>query len=248
MPTTPVAGAPGRVLVLPRPGGVLSWALRHATSAVVVVGLGVAWETFAPSDYKISTLTGGFLGHEKAVATATELEVIRATAEANAQGAVRAQQQIAAFQAQNERLTRACEALYAQNSAMTQSINAMNERYFAARQDVIAQSQKLKSDWAQFADAVQLLGPILGFPKIGDLARQLAADFRHQAMDDMDSSMQDGLNTAMSNTRNYHPGNGNMSQLNADIVASCGAHPDMAPAYTSPRPPARYDQQPLKKS
>ena len=238
MPGKPANGGGGPII--PPPGGVIRYVFRTVPPMLLGLGLGFAIEMCAPDNYKISALTGGFVGHERYEQMMTELDAVKATAAANADAAVHAQQQVAEFTAKTQRLTQACEALYTQNSAQTQSINEMNQRYFALRQELIAKSQEFKNSIAQLADAARLLGPMLGYPQLGQIGKQFGDTMRQEALDDMDRAMRQGLDEAMNNTKRFHPGMGNMNQIDRDIIANCTDRAQIVPEVKAPPQMPRY--------
>lgn len=87
---------------------------------VLLFGTMFAMERLAPERWKPSTMLGAFGGNQEYAHIATSLEAKRAEAAALQQEIARAQQEIIAVQAANDRVTKAYEALYQRGNLMAQ--------------------------------------------------------------------------------------------------------------------------------
>ena len=106
----------------------LKTAARFTMTAItssLVVGLGlvvvgVAAERLAPMEWRPSTLIGAFAGREEAARILTSIEAKRAEFAMQQEETARAQQEVVVVQANNERVTKAYEALYQRGNMLAQ--------------------------------------------------------------------------------------------------------------------------------
>ncbi len=93
------------------------------TSTVVVImliGVVLAAERLAPLAWRPSTLLGAFGGRQEAAQILTAIEAKRAEVGMQQEEAARAQQEVIVIQANNDRVTRAYEALYQRGNMLAQ--------------------------------------------------------------------------------------------------------------------------------
>ena len=93
------------------------------TSTVVGVGLvvgAIAAERLAPIEWRPSTFIGAFAGREEAARILTAIEAKRAEVAMQQEEAARAQQEVIVIQANNERVTRAYDALFQRGNLLAQ--------------------------------------------------------------------------------------------------------------------------------
>ena len=96
-----------------------------ALTSSFVVGLalivgGVAAERLAPMEWRPSTLIGAFAGREEAARILTSIAAKRAEFAMQQEETARAQQEVIVVQANNERVTKAYEALYQRGNMLAQ--------------------------------------------------------------------------------------------------------------------------------
>lgn len=93
------------------------------TTVLMVILLAVvlfAAERLGPIDWRPSTVIGAFAGHEQAAQLLTAIDAKRAEFAMEQEETARAQQEVLVVQANNERITKAYEALYQRGNLLAQ--------------------------------------------------------------------------------------------------------------------------------
>ena len=186
-------------------------------------------EHFAPQDYKPSTVSGGFFGHEEAIALRTKLDAAQATLAAQNQENARMQQEIENYRARMERVTEAYRTLYQRTTLMAQSMAAVQQQYLVMRQELAAKSQEANVGLANFSDAIAALGMLAGDEKLTRSAREAGQTFRHQTLKGMDDAMQSGVANANANFGGWQNGLPDLAEIiNGDRAAPMRPEPRKA--------------------
>lgn len=165
-PSVPVVAAPP-VGVARRTGRAALSLVKLSTLAVPLLLVGAfLLERFAPIDWRPSSWLGGFGGRRDAAHVLTAIEARRAEAAVLNEEQARAQQEIIALQAANERVSTAYRALYDRGSAQAQAwAAAAKEALLLETQNRVASlkgrtgNSSMKDTVAMFCDLGALVSP-----------------------------------------------------------------------------------------
>lgn len=191
-PGAPLGTSPHQVVPHHPSGGHPPGAIRKVASGVgtffrtsFVVGVSfivgvVVLERFGPIEWRPSTWLGAFAGRQDAAQILTAIEARRAEFAMQKEEEARAQQEVAALQADNQRVTDAYKAQFDRGTAMAQTWAAgAKEALVLETQSRIAALKGMsgvsstKDSVAMFCDLGKLLSPDI------DCGDQLRASARH---------------------------------------------------------------------
>lgn len=219
-----------------------AWIARGAPVVAILIVLGFALEQLAPEDYKPSTITGGFIGHEEAMGLLTKLKATQATAAAQQQAIAQKEQEVEYFRARTERITEAYKTLYQRTNIMAQAIAGAQQQYLAARQQLIQESQGAKTGMAQLADIAAVFGVVTGDRKLASSAQEAGQALRYSALKELDDAMRQGMAQASANINDWQKGLPDIAHVELDDDRTT----PLTPTVRTPAPPApgRYIAQP----
>jgi hypothetical protein len=233
-------GPPG-----PRPRATFT-AIAKVIGAVVVGGSGLLFvglivaERFAPEEWRPSTLLGAFGGRQQAAAILSAIEAKRAEAAVLADEQGRVQQGVIALQADNDRVTKAYEALYQRGNMLAQEwarganqILAINAQQRMAALTGRAEVSSDKDKWAKWCDFASLFSTQID---CGDQLRASAYRDRQAMSEEIIRDYEDKAKRVAVAARSWAEGLIDPAQVVADLNRITKLHP----LPTPPVPPAPF--------
>lgn len=225
--------------------------LKTFTAAAKVVGfvllsssvfLGICLllaERFAPEDWRPSTLLGAFGGRQQAAAVLSAIDAKRAEAAVIAEEQARGQQAVIALQADNDRVTKAYEALYQRGNALAQewarganqilSLNAQARiEWLRNRGEVSGIKDKL----AMGCDFVSLFTSQID---CGDQLRASAYRDRQAMSEEIIRDYEEKVRRVVQASRSWAEGLYDPAQVVADLHRITRLHP-LPPLDAPPKP------------
>jgi hypothetical protein len=203
------------------------------------------FERLAPEDYKISTLVGGFTGHEEAVALRTRLAETQATVAAQNEENARMQQEVEHYKALLDRRTKAYETLYQRTNMMAQAYANVAQQFLTMKQQFLQQTQTGRVTNIVGADLMAGLAGMFGYKDASNRLHQYGQNARSELVGEVDAEMKR-----------------NLSQMSADIAQWNEGLPDPAaivrddyklaetitpePRKPAPPKPGAYRETPLE--
>ena len=231
----------------PQPRGFRAFARGARTVGVTLSGLGIALlvglvaaERFAPEEWRPSTLLGAFGGRQQAAAILSAIEAKRAEAAVLADEQGRVQQGVIALQADNDRVTKAYEALYQRGNALAQEwarganqILALNAQHRMAALTGRAEVSSDKDKWAKWCDFASLFSTQID---CGDQLRASAYRDRQAMSEEIIRDYEDKAKRVAVAARSWAEGLYDPAQVVADLNRITKLHP----LPTPPVPPAPF--------
>lgn len=215
-------------------GGVL------VSSSIALFVCLVLAERFAPEQWRPSTLLGAFGGRQQAAAILSAIEAKRAEAAVLADEQGRMQQGVIALQADNERVTKAYEALYQRGNALAQAwaqganqLLALNAQQRMEGLKGRAEVSSDKDKWAKWCDFAGLFVQDLN---CGDQLRASAYRDRQAMSEEIIRDYEDKAKRVAVAARSWAEGLHDPATVVADLHRITKLHPLPAP----PVPPAPF--------
>ncbi len=221
---------------------VTRWVGGVITPLIIGLGIAAAAEMWAPADWKPSSIIGSVSGNEKMTSTAIEITALKSAAAAQADGAIHAQQVVQEFRAKTERLTQACQALYKRVDVLNSIVANTQQDYVKGRQELLVNSLSGRLALANMTDVSPLYGQLFGAMTGGGKPENPKIT-RQKILDEYDRAMQEGLEKAISNLRQWTPGLGKFAvSIDTMVPSDCIPPPSAEPAVVPPPIPSRYEQ------
>lgn len=231
----------------PEPRGSRAFARGARTVGVTVTGLGIALllglivaERFAPEPWRPSTLLGAYGGRIEAARILSAIEAKRAEAAVLAEEQGRVQQAVIALQADNDRVTKAYEALYQRGNALAQAwaqganqILALNAQARIKGNEGRIEVASDKDKWAKWCDFGRILSEQID---CGDQLRASAHRDREAISEEIIRDYEDKAKRVAVAARSWAEGLYDPAQVVADLNRITKLHPLPAP----PVPPAPF--------
>lgn len=197
-------------------------------------------ERHAPTDYKPSTLIGGFTGNEEATRLRTQLAMMQAAEAAKNEEVGRMQKEVQDFREQTVRVTEAYKALYQRATNMAQVMAQTEQQFLLKRQEMIAKSQEGNLAVSQLADMFGAAALLWGNKDAAKSAMQFGQAARESSVAAYDKAMRDGLSTSSSIFANWQTGLPDINAVNQAIQTDRAAPLRADPRAPAPPPPAPY--------
>ena len=229
----------------PRSPGTFSGAAKSIGAGLVGSGIFlllclVLAERFAPEEWRPSTLLGGFDGRRQAAAVLSAIDAKRAETAVIAEEQGRVQQATIALQADNDRVTKAYEALYQRGNALAQEwarganqILALNAQHRMRALDGRAEVSSDKDKWAKWCDFASLFSTQID---CGDQLRASAYRDRQAMSEEIIRDYEDKAKRVAVAARSWAEGLYDPAQVVADLNRITKLHP----LPTPPVPPAPF--------
>lgn len=228
----------------------IGWTLRNLSVFVIGAGAIIAAEMLFSEDNKPSTLVGTTIGKTERATLLAQIDAAEARAAAQANGAVRAQQLVAEYQAKNERITRGCQTLFQQYEILNRAAIESQKEYITRRAELLMKTMEgligvtsMNDRLSGLAKISPLLGAYIGLLGVDADETQnkaTAAGVRDGIMKQFDQEVANSITISMENLKRWQPGIGVMAKFdNLGIPSDCVGRPEIAPPTTvasSPRP------------
>mgnify|MGYP000847001873 FL=1 len=167
-------------------------------------------ERFAAADWKPSAIIGAFGGNQEAAHILTALEAQRALIAAQQQETARAQQQTIVVQAENERVTKAYEALYQRGNMMAQAWANNTAQILQTEMQADLRGlegrmgvSRTKDSFAMWCDLGAVFSPDI---TCGDQLRESAANDRSAVRNEIMQSYKQKMAEAMETYKTWSEG------------------------------------------
>lgn len=213
------------------------------------VALGVLFllERAGPTDYKPSTLIGGFTGHEEATRLRTQLASYQATEAAKNEEIGRMQKEVQDFREQTVRVTEAYKALYQRATNMAQVAAQTEQQFLMKRQEMVARTQEGNILVSQLADIFGAGALLMGNKDTAKSALQFGQAARESSVAAYDKAMRDGLSTSSGIFANWQTGLPDINAVNQMVQADRTTPLRTEPRAAPPLPPSPY-QSPMQRA
>jgi hypothetical protein len=174
----------------PAPPNRLQQALKTGFLVLIAYAVFIILELALPKGLKPSSFIGGFEGDKRAAFLEQELEMERKKAAALNHENMVMQTQIEEFKANLDRVTKTLEADLQLRNTLAQANANMQQEYAKARQQLVQQGQSGKVAVAGMADMFRVLGELFGAKQVASSAGQVANQYRHEALNEVDTEAQ----------------------------------------------------------